>query len=404
MRRYMPPNSPHGRRLVLRRASLAATVAGVLAVSACGSSGSSGGASDGNTLKIGVIVAETGPIAGAGKSFADGGRIAVQEINDKDLIGGGKKIQLVEKEGSEDPAKSASVAAQLAADQSIVGMACCILSPVAGAVKTVAIKQKVPLVLWGATAPDLAEPPYVIRTVTMPQPANQKLAEIVSKEKDLKTVAYGVMTDNAGIVSQADAFKKGFDDAGVQNVGQVGTLSTQTDFTSSATSLIQKNADAVVVAGTQSNAVGLVAALHNKGYKGLIVAGQTISGSGVYASQPQVLPEVPFPVYFLASKATGLGKTFAEDFKQKYGTEADDYAAQGYNAIYAMAMAMKKAGGDITRASLTKALDSLKTLDPNIYGTPITIKDGQLDASSAVQAVHYTAPDGAIAPWPGSGQ
>ena len=237
----------------------------------------------------------------------------------------------------------------------------------------------------------------MFRTVTLPQPANQKLAGDVAAAAKLKTVAYGVMTDNAGIVSQADAFKKGMDAAGVKDLGQVGTLSTQTSFTSSASSLIDLKSDAIVVSGTQSNAVGLVAALHDKGYTGTVISGQTISGAGVFQSQPKALEGVPFPVYFLASEATGLGKTFADDYQAKYNTAPDDYAAQGYNAIYTLAMGLKAAGTDQTRAGLSKALTDMKSLD-TIYGN-VTFEGGQLNAASNVQIVNYTSPDGVIKPW-----
>jgi ABC-type branched-subunit amino acid transport system substrate-binding protein len=373
---------------------IAVAVIAATALTAAGCAKDSSG-SGGETIKLGMVVAETGPIAGAGKTFANGARIAAQQINNGDLIGGGKKIELVAKEGSEDPAKSASVVAQLVADQDVVGIACCILSTVAGAAKPIVAKQKVPLVLWGATDVDLADPPYVFRTVTMPQPANEKLARTVAEQKKLATVAYGVMTDNSGIVSQAEAFKKGMTAAGVQNLGQVDTLSTQTNFTSAATDLIQKNANAIVVVGTQSNAVGLIAALHDKGYTGQIVTGETISGTGVYKSQPEALTNVPFPVYFLAREATGQG--FAADYKAKYGDDPDDFAAQGFNAIYTLAMGLKAAGRDTTRAGLSKALGEMTELD-TIYGK-VTFDHGQLNASSSVQIVHYTAPDGAIARW-----
>lgn len=389
--------TPHFRSVRRRRGSMiaASLVALTLAASGCAAGGSSG--SDANALKIGVIVAETGPIAGAGKTFAHGGQIAEQMVNDGDLIGNGKTIELVTKEGSEDPAKSASVMAQLAADQSIVGVACCILSTVAGAAEPIAEKQKLPTVLWGATDVDLANPPYVYRTVTMPQPANEALAQQVAKEEGLGTVAYGVMTDNSGIVSQAAAFKKGMDEAGVKDLGQVGTLSTQTDFTSAATNLIQKHSDSIVVVGTQSNAVGLIAALHDKGYKGQIISGQTISGTGVYESQPEALGDVPFPVYFLADQATGMGKDFADAYQKKYGEAPDDYAAQGFNAIYTLAMGLKAAGDDTTREGLSKALQSMTELD-TIYGK-VTFSGGQLEAGDLVTAVHYKAPDGEIVPW-----
>lgn len=383
-----------GRR---NRVALTALAAAALTLSGCAAEGGSG--AGGDAIKIGAIVAETGPIAGAGKTFANGARLAVEQVNEGDLMENGRSIELEEREGSEDPAKSASVAAQLAADQSVMATACCILSTVAGAAKPIAEQQQMPLVLWGATDVDLADPPYVYRTVTMPQPANEKLAQDVTEATDVQSVAYGVMTDNSGIVSQAEAFEQGFEDAGVESMGQVGTLSTTTDFTSAATDLISRDADAVVVVGTQANAVGLIAALSDKGYDGQIVSGQTISGTGVYDSQPQALENVPFPVYFLASEATGRGEEFAQAYMDEYGEEPDDYAAQGYMSIYTIAMGIKEAGDDVSRESLSAALESMTELEDTIYGGAVTFEDGQLNAENVVQAVSYSAPDGVIAPW-----
>lgn len=403
MRRRRTSHRPSTRGRSSLRLALAPIVATVVAVSAgCAKSGTSGSAESGaaSSERIGIIVAETGPLAGAGRSWLQGATIATNEINAQNLIGAGRKIELVKKEGSEDPAKSASVAAQLAADKSILGLACCILSPVAGAVKPIAISQKVPLDIWGATEPNMAQLPYVIRTTTMPQPANEVIGKTVAQKKNLKTVAYNVMTDNAGIVSQGASFKKGLDAAGVNDLGQVGTLSKQTDFTSAAAQLIQKNPDGIVVAATQSEAVGMIAALHDKGYKGQIITGETVVGTGVFKSQPDALESVPFPVYFLASAAEGQGKKYAEDYKKQYGADPDDFSAQGFNAIWTMALGLKAAGDKPTRESLTKALGNLKSVDNTIYGT-VTFNGGQLDASSGVKIVHYTKPNGEIQLWNG---
>jgi branched-chain amino acid transport system substrate-binding protein len=337
------------------------TAVSLAALSACGGTGSASSAGGSHSLKVGIIIAKTGPIAGPGIAFAQGGELAVEQVNADDAIGGGTKIVIDEVEGSEDPAKSASIAARMTADV------------------------------------NLAKPPYIFRTVTMPQPANMAMAEQLAKSKDFASVAYAVMTDNSGIVSQGDSFKAGMKTAGVKDLGTVGTLSTQTDFTSTATSLMAKSPEAIVAIGTAQNAVGVIAALHDKGYKGLVIAGETISGSGVFKSNPDALEPVPFPVYFLASEATAAGKAFAEAYKAKYGTDPDDFAAQGYNAIWTLAMAAKDAG-DTSREALAKALGSLKSLDNTIYGT-VTFKDGQLDASSNIKVVHYTKPDGQIAPY-----
>lgn len=392
-----PSQSSASRGPILRIAAAALTAVSLVALSACGGTGSASSAGGSHSLKVGIIIAKTGPIAGPGIAFAQGGELAVEQVNADDAIGDGTKISIDEVEGSEDPAKSASIAARMTADKSVSAVVCCVLSTVAGAVTPITEKAKVPTVLWGATDVNLAKPPYIFRTVTMPQPANMAMAEQLAKSKGFASVAYSVMTDNSGIVSQGDSFKAGMKTAGVKDLGTVGTLSTQTDFTSTATSLMAKSPEAIVAIGTAQNAVGVIAALHDKGYKGLVIAGETISGSGVFKSNPDALEPVPFPVYFLASEATAAGKAFAEAYKAKYGTDPDDFAAQGYNAIWTLAMAAKDAG-DTSREALAKALGSLKSLDNTIYGT-VTFKDGQLDASSNIKVVHYTKPDGQIAPY-----
>ena len=388
-----------------RRLGLSLLLAGALALTACAKDDSgdsvAGGGGSGSTARLGVIVAETGPLAGAGRTFLNGAMTAAELINSDDLVGNGLKVELVKKEGSEDPAKTAGVAAQLAADKSIVGLACCILSPVAGAVAPVAKAQKVPLVLWGATQLGLEEPPYVLRTTTMPQQANEVIGKSVAEKQGIKTVAYNVMTDNAGIVSQAAAFKKGLDAAGVKDLGQVGTLGKQADFNGAAATLMEKKPDAIVVSATQAESVAMIATLHDKGYAGQIITGQTILGTGVFASQPEALEDAPFPVYFLAAEATGLGKKFVESYEKAFGQKPDDYAAQGFNAIHTMAMALKDGRGEPTRESLTEGLNGLKSLKDTIYGGEVTFMNGQLDASSSVKIVHYTKPDGALALWEG---
>jgi branched-chain amino acid transport system substrate-binding protein len=404
------PSARHSTTAVLSALTLFAVAACGYSAAAWGASGS--GRPDGitavqmasitKTVRVGIITANTGPIAAAGKEFDDGAIIAVNQVNQGNLIGGGTKMALVGKEAAEDPATAASDAAQFGQDRNIAGLICCILSPVVGAVKPIVVKDKLPTDIWGATDTGLADPPYLFRTVTMPQPANELTAKQVAKQAKVKTVAYSVMTDNAGIVSQANAFKQGFNSVGVKDLGQVGTLSTQTSFASAATSLMGKNPGAIVVMATQSVELGVIDALHAAGYKGQVVAGETVAGQGVYQAQPQAITNVPFPVYFLASDPpNSIGRKFVSQYVARFHSQPDDYAAQGWGAAYTMAMGIKAAGkGSVTRASLSKALSGLTTLPNTIYGT-VKFSGGQLSASSNVRIVHYAPPNGNLVAWHG---
>jgi branched-chain amino acid transport system substrate-binding protein len=390
------------------RSKLAAVfAAGALALTAAcasesdsGPTAAEGGEGGSLTLQVGILTAETGPLAGAGKAFLSGARVAEEQINANDVIGSDVTFELAEQECSEDPARCASAASQMASDQDNLGLICCILSPVAGAVKPQVIQAEMPTILYGATEVGLAEPPYVFRTTTMPHTANEQAAETID-ETGVESVAYVVMTDNAGIVSQAEAFKKGFGSAGVESLGEVGILAKQTDFAGSAASVMEKDPDAIVVSATQAEAVGMIAALHDRGYDGQILTGETVVGPGVYESNSEALTGVPFPVYFLASETTPEGEAFVEAYEAANGTVPDSFAAQGYNAVYVMAAALREAGDDPTRESLAEALNAMATVPDTIYGE-VTFEDGQMFAEQSVKIVNYSAPDGEIVPWDGA--
>jgi ABC-type branched-subunit amino acid transport system substrate-binding protein len=337
-------------------------------------------AQSGRAINVGLLAAETGPLAGAGGAFLSGALIGQQLVNETGLIGNGNTINLVIQEASEDPARSATVAAQIAADEQNVGLVCCILSPVAGAVSAVANRDGLPVILYGATQPGLAQPPYIFRTTTMPQFANETLGRELSEETGLKSVAYIVMTDNEGIVSQSESFKAGFASAGVEDLGTVEIVAKQTNFASAATSAIALGAEAISISATQAEAVGMVAALYDKNYDG------------------QIIDKVPFPVYFLPSEVNEAGQRFVDAYNAEYGTLPDSFAAQGFNAIWVMGAALAGAGVEPTRASLGESLNALTEVPGTIYGT-VKFENGQMLAVESVKIVSYSKPDGVIVPW-----
>jgi len=355
-------------------------------------------AQSGRAINVGLLAAETGPLAGAGGAFLSGALIGQQLVNETGLIGNGNTINLVIQEASEDPARSATVAAQIAADEQNVGLVCCILSPVAGAVSAVANRDGLPVILYGATQPGLAQPPYIFRTTTMPQFANETLGRELSEETGLKSVAYIVMTDNEGIVSQSESFKAGFASAGVEDLGTVEIVAKQTNFASAATSAIALGAEAISISATQAEAVGMVAALYDKNYDGQIIGLETLSGVGVFDSNPDALDKVPFPVYFLPSEVNEAGQRFVDAYNAEYGTLPDSFAAQGFNAIWVMGAALAGAGVEPTRASLGESLNALTEVPGTIYGT-VKFENGQMLAVESVKIVSYSKPDGVIVPW-----
>jgi ABC-type branched-subunit amino acid transport system substrate-binding protein len=142
----------------------------------------------------------------------------------------------------------------------------------------------------------------------------------------------------------------------------------------------------------------MVAALYDKNYDGQIIGLETLTGVGVFDSNPDALDKVPFPVYFLPSEVNEAGQRFVDAYNAEYGTLPDSFAAQGFNAIWVMGAALAGAGVEPTRASLGESLNALTEVPGTIYGT-VKFENGQMLAVESVKIVSYSKPDGVIVPW-----
>ena len=81
-------------------------------------------------------------------------------------------------------------------------------------------------------------------------------------------------------------------------------------------------------------------------------------------------------------------------YDKQFGSQPQTYAAEGFTALYTIAQALKQVKGTPTRASLTTAMNAMKTLSDTIYG-PVTFQNGGLVKSDPTLIVHY-ASDGSV--------
>lgn len=354
---------------------------------------------DAGEYKIGFIAEATGPLAAAGVSFLHGAELAVEQINAGGSAGQGVTLVLEEKESGSDAARSVQALTQFAADRKVLAVACCILSPVAGAVQPVATNQKVPLVIYGATKPGLPKLPYVSSIVVLPGPQEIAMTQKIVETLKPKTVTYFVNADNDGFQGRFKAAQKVMEDAGVATGGVVSILSADTDFTAGATQAIATNPDLIMVWTTQTPAGGIIAALRSRGYTGNISASDVISPAPMFKKIGEPLAGIPFPISFAADMATGdVAKAFSTAFQTKYNENPDTYAAQGYTAMLYIAQGMKSLSGAPTRDTLAEAMSSITAIEPNIYGG-LAMIEGQAKVDQSLIA-NWTK-DGMIAAWEG---
>jgi ABC-type branched-subunit amino acid transport system substrate-binding protein len=351
-------------------------------------------------FKVGFISEVTGPIAFAGNSFLHGAQLAAEEIDAQAYLGAGAKIVLTDKDSGSDAARSIQNANQFIADRSVVALTCCILSPVANSVKPITINAKIPLVIHGATMAGLPMPPLVYNMTVLPGPKDVATGVAMVKAMAPKTAAYFLAADNDAFKGRMAATQKALEAMAVTTAGTVSVLTADTDFTAAATQAMGLKPDAILVYTTQGPAVGIIAALRQRGYTGTIVGNDVLSPDSVFKKLGPAVVGVPFPISFSPDLAkTDAAKKFVAAYQGKFSAAPDIYSAQGYEAIWFIAQGLKAAGGKPSREDLAAALAAQKEVEHNVYGgEPIT--GGQIDTTDTL-IVAWTA-EGKLAPWTGA--
>jgi ABC-type branched-subunit amino acid transport system substrate-binding protein len=346
---------------------------------------------------IGFITEITGPLAAAGISYWRGAQLAAEEINAEGWLGKGATLALVAKESGSDAARAVQALTQFAADRNVVATTCCIISPVAGALRPVAVNAKIPLVLYGATRPGLPQLPFVSSVVVLPGPSEVKMMEQLVKVIKPKTVTFFVNADNDAFQDRFKAAQKATESAGVKTGGVVSILSNDTDFTAPATQAMATNPDMISVFTTQTPAVGIISALRARGYKGPINTSDVISPPAVFKKAGEAVVGIPFPIQFSADvSSTKEAKSFVANYEKKNKDSPDTYSAQGYTAIYYIAQGLRSMEGKPTREGLAETLAKIKSVDRNVYGG-LPMIDGQADVHNSMLVAW--AASGKIVAW-----
>ncbi len=346
--------------------------------------------------RVGFITDSTGPLAAAGLSYTHGAELAAAEITATDSIAPGAKLSLDIKEAAGDAARSIQDMHQFLADRRILATSCCILSPIANSLKPV-VSGKIPLVIYGATAPGIPVSPWVYRVTALPSPKDTETAATVAKAVKPKTVAYFVSADNDAFKARMAAAEKAVMETGAKTAAVISVLSTDTDFTAPATQAMGANPDVIMVYTTQTPAAGIVAALRARGFKGVIVGNDVLAPAPIWKKIGAPLVGVPFPLSFSPDvNQSPEAKAFVAAYTKQYSAAPDLYAAQGYEAMWLIAQALHGMDGQPTREGLATALSHQTAIDHNVYGG-LQIKDGQAEVV-ATTIVSWTA-EGTLAPW-----
>lgn len=368
--------------------ALAVTIA--FGIAGCGGDkpASTGGAtSAGGSAKIGVIAYLSGGGAAYGEAIRQGLELARDEINAQGKV----KIELAFEDSKGEKNEAINAANKLIHKDNVVAIIGPTLSGEMFAAGPIANQSGVPVMGTSTTAEGVTDiGDYIFRNAL---PESLAIPHAVKKAKDrfnLKKVAVMYSNNNDWAVSGFKTFEKSLKDNGIETLTVETFADKDTDFSAQLTKIATMKPDALVVASLYQEAaliakkareLGInVPIVGNNGFNSpqfIKAAGKTADGS--------IMASPWFP-----GKDDATVKKFVASYKEKYKKDPDQFAAQAYDALKIMAVALEKSGSTTDRKKLRDSLAAIKDF-PGVTGkfafdakrnpamdvTVLIVKDGQ---------------------------
>lgn len=327
-------------------------------LTACGSkeSAASDASNSGDEVLLGLIGPMTGDYANYGTSVRDGAQIAVDEIN---AAGGvnGMKLALSTQDSQGDPDSAVSAYNKLMDDGMDISLGC-VLSGEAASVITAAAADDILIITPTSSAKECIA-------------ANDKAFRICFNDPDQGTASANYIADNNlgtkiavfyqsdidysdGLYEtfQAQAAERGLEIVEVQTFtdGSKTDFSTQIDaIRASGCELVFLPIYAAEAATFLTQANGVLNDVIYFGCDGL----DGIQTKGV---EMDMIEGLMMLTPFAADAPDEATKTFVEKYVKVHGDTPDQFAADGYDAVYTAKAAMEKAGKTPADSDFTAAL------------------------------------------------
>jgi branched-chain amino acid transport system substrate-binding protein len=301
--------------------------------------------SDGSrTVRIGQVSPLTGPQAHLGRDNDNGARLALDEINAKGLMIGGRKVtlELKSEDDGADP-KTATTVAQKLVDEGVAGVIGHLNSGATIPASKIYSDNGIPQISPSATAVAYTAAGYktAYRVMTNDAQQGSVLGNYAVTKLGVKKIA---IIDDRTAYGQglADDVEKAAKAAGGEVVAREYTSDRATDFMAILTSIKGKAPDLVFFGGMDPQAAPMI-----KQMKQLGMTAKFLGGDG--AQTPKFVELAGADAEGALASNPGLpldampgGQAFKNRFETKYG-KIQNYSPYAYDAVNVLVEAMKRA-------------------------------------------------------------
>ncbi|MFN8472846.1 MAG: ABC transporter substrate-binding protein [Anaerolineae bacterium] len=374
------------------------------APTAAAASGAAPKALSGDPIKIGAAVAQTSNVALFGQEQVLGAQIAEDYFNQHGGING-RPVKIVFQDTAGDEAGTINAFNQLINNDKVVGIIGPTLSQQAFAADPIADKAGVPVIGPSNTAAGIPQIGDYISRVSAPVSvvAPNAIKAALKNSPDVKNVAVLFAQNDAFSKSETGVFQKTITDTLKLNLATVQTFqTTDTDFTTQVTNVLNNKADLVVISGLAADGGNLVKQLRELGYKGPIVGGNGFNTPNIFPVCKDKCDGIYVAQAYSPDAPGAMNEAFRAAFKAKQqGKDPGQFSGQmfaGVQVFIEALQALDKAG-KLQTTDLAKLRSDLnKQVLSGKYDTPLgTISftpEGEINQQQFYVAQIKMSPDG----------
>jgi branched-chain amino acid transport system substrate-binding protein len=361
----------------MRSVARGITIALALSLAACGGSSTTGTTTSnsyqGKTIQLGAILSLTGAGGVYGPSSRKGMDLAVEKINTSGGVNGAK-LALDTRDDASDKIQSAQVAQTLIQQGSLLALLGPTLSNSAVAVHPLAENFKVPILAVSTTGihivPDCNYPKtepcrYVYRDSLGEETAIPTNIKVYSDLKHPKTGVLLVANDDKFSRDGGTIVQNTVGLYGIQLLATVQFSKNTADFATPVTTAVQKKPDVIFITSLGGIPAKIMGEARKQGFTGQFLGGNGFNTAAVSKQAGADGKGAQSGSAWYINNTFTSNAGFVQAYRTKYGGDPDQFAAQGYTAIYVLADAARRAKLTFsdTAGDRTRIRDAMETVN-----------------------------------------
>lgn len=305
------------------------------------------------TVKIGFAAPLTGPNANYGADLKSGVMLALEDAKAEGVKIDGQPVEfeLLAEDDQADPRIGVQVAQKLV-DNGVAVVIGHFNSGTTIPASQIYEKAGIPEIDPAATNPVITSRGFANIFMVISSDAQNAGMAGTYAVKTTKAKRVAIIDDRTAFgKGEADEFEKAVDTAGGHIVAHEFTSSQATDFKTQLTALKGANPDLVFVGALNPQAAGIMKQMRALGMRAQFVGGGGVKDVDFIKLAGDAAEGAMAWDYGRPLESTAGGKTFAERFRKRFGTDVLSYAPFGYDAAM----------------TAIKAMVDAKSISPDVY-------------------------------------